>query len=156
MKIADSSGVTELLGNVVSPVFRKTIFRGLKKGSHALKLISLNFAANLLGLGNAAMPLGIAAMQELEKEQRTTDTASDEMIAFVVMNTASLQLIPTTAVMLRTKFGSADPMGILVPVGIASAAALLAGLGVAMLLCRAKAPSYRYSAHTKGELMDTT
>lgn len=138
MKIADKSGLTEALGKIFTPILHKTLFRGLKKGSHALHLIALNFAANLIGLGNAAMPIGLSAMQALENEQNCGDTASDEMITFVVMNTASLQIIPTTAIMLRTKYGSLAPTEIISSVGIASAASLAAGLAVAKILCKIK------------------
>ena len=84
--------------------------------------------ANLLGMGNAATPLGIAAMKELDKENRHRGTASNEMCMFVVINTASIQLIPATVISLRQMFGSSNPSGIVVPVWICSVCAVVMGV----------------------------
>ena len=78
-----------------------------------MQYIVLNLTANMLGLGNASTPFGIAAMKELEKEEQTGEKASNNMILFVVLNTASIQIIPTTIAALRLKNGSADPLEIL-------------------------------------------
>lgn len=135
MRVAQESGLTQKLAKLFAPLLKR-IFRGA--GARALELISLNVTANLLGLGNAATPLGLAAMQELERdlppEQRTT--ASDSMILFVVLNTASIQLIPTTIAVLRLKYGSANPLDIIPAVLISSVASVTAGLLMAKGLNR--------------------
>lgn len=128
MRVAQAAGVTELLAQLFSPVLGK-LFKGLKKGGKALQLITLNLTANLLGLGNASTPFGIAAMREIEAEENlNSDQANHNMIVFTVMNTASLQLIPTTVAALRLKNGSSDPMLILPCVWIVSVLSLSAAL----------------------------
>lgn len=128
MKVAQAAGVTELLAQLFSPVLGK-LFKNLKKGGKALQLITLNLTANLLGLGNASTPFGIAAMREIEAEENlNSDRASHSMIVFTVMNTASLQIIPTTVAALRLKNGSSNPMSILPCVWIVSALSLTAAL----------------------------
>lgn len=112
------------------PAVLSLLFRGIKPGSPAAKAISMNITANLLGLGNAATPLGIAAMRELEATNQNPSIASNDMITFVVLNTASLQLIPTTTAALRMQAGSASPFDILPAVWAAS----LASVVVAVLL----------------------
>ena len=98
--------------------------------------ITMNMAANLLGLGNAATPLGLAAMRELEREAGHPTVATDAMITFVVLNTASLQLIPTTNAYLRLAAGSQNPMEILPAVWMASAGSIAVGVMVARVLGR--------------------
>ncbi len=129
MRVAQKSGLTEQLAKLMSPVLG-LLFRGLKKGGRAMQYISLNLTANLLGLGNASTPFGLAAMREIEKEEQSPspEKASHNMIIFTVMNTASLQLVPTTVAALRLSAGSENPMEILPCVWITSAAALTAAL----------------------------
>lgn len=129
MRVAQSSGLTGKLAELAAPVLSK-LFGGLKRGGTAMQYITLNITANILGLGNASTPFGIAAMREIEKEEHslTPELASDNMITLTVMNTASLQLIPTTAAALRLKYGSASPMEILPCVWITSVCALAAAL----------------------------
>ena len=129
MRVAQKSGLTEQLAKLMSPVLG-LLFRGLKKGGKAMQYISLNLTANLLGLGNASTPFGLAAMREIEKEEQSSspEKASHNMIIFTVMNTASLQLVPTTVAALRLSAGSENPMEILPCVWITSAAALTAAL----------------------------
>ena len=97
-----------------------------------MQAISMNLSANLLGLGNAATPLGLAAMRELQKLNPHKDSASNAMVTFVAMNTASLQLIPTTCAALRQQAGSAAPMEILPAVWLTG----LSSLAVVLLLDR--------------------
>lgn len=129
MRVAQKSGLTEQLAKLMSPVLG-LLFRGLKKGGKAMQYISLNLTANLLGLGNASTPFGLAAMREIEKEEHSSspEKASHNMIIFTVMNTASLQLVPTTVAALRLSAGSENPMEILPCVWITSIAALTAAL----------------------------
>ena len=112
MRAAQTSGLTELVAKALSPILR-LIFHGISPKGEAMQYIILNMTANLLGLGNASTPFGIAAMKALDKEEKSVDRATDNMILFVVLNTASLQLIPTTVAALRLQHGSAAPMEIL-------------------------------------------
>lgn len=121
MRVAQASGLTEIIAKGLSPILKR-LFKGISQKGEAMQFIILNITANLLGLGNASTPFGIAAVKALEKEEKTSDTASDNMILFIVLNTASLQLIPTTAAALRLKHGSAAPMEILPAVWIVSIA----------------------------------
>lgn len=120
MRAAQSSGLTALAAKGLSPLLRR-LFKGISQKGEAMQFIVLNITANLLGLGNASTPFGIAAVRALEKEEKTGEEASDNMILFVVLNTASLQLIPTTAAALRLQHGSEAPMEILPAVWAVSA-----------------------------------
>lgn len=135
MRVAEKSGITEMLAKLFSPVLGM-LFKGLKKGGKAMQYITLNLTANILGLGNASTPFGLKAMAEIEKEENnpTPENASHNMIVFAVMNTASLQLIPTTVAALRLKAGSADPMEILPCVWLTSSVVLVIALIAANLL----------------------
>lgn len=132
MKIADAGGITAALSKLMSPLTRR-LFPSCPKGGPAVRAICMNVTANLLGLGNAATPLGIAAMKELAK-QSPGGTADNSMVMFVVINTASLQLIPTFMATLRAKYGSPSPFDILPAVWFTSACALLAGVLMAKVL----------------------
>ena len=133
MAVAEKAGLTQLLASAFSPILSR-LFRELKPGGEAMRAITLNLSANLLGLGNAATPLGIAAMKAMQKEQRSGDTATDGMALFVVMNTASLQLIPTSTAVLRAAAGSAAPLDILPAVWAASAVSLAVGIAAARMM----------------------
>lgn len=119
MRVAQRAGLTEKLAALLSPVV-KLLFGSLKRDGKAAGLITMNLAANILGLGNASTPLGIAAMKAIAEEDNVTDTASDNMIMLTVLNTASLQIIPATAAALRAANGAEKPMDILPCVWIVS------------------------------------
>lgn len=120
MNVARKAGLVEKLSRALSPVVG-ALFRGVKRGGRAAGLITLNLAANILGLGNASTPFGIAAMKAIAEENAGfSDAATDDMIMLAVLNTASLQLIPTTAAALRAANGSAKPFEILPCVWIVS------------------------------------
>lgn len=119
MRVAERAGLTEKLARLLSPIVC-ALFRGIPKGSKAVGLITMNLAANILGLGNASTPLGIAAMRELSETERAEGAASDNMILLAVLNTASLQIIPATAAALRTANGAENPFDILPCVWIVS------------------------------------
>lgn len=133
MKIADAGGITAVLARAFSPL-TKRLFPGYAKNSPAAKAICMNVTANLLGLGNAATPLGIAAMKEMQRANPDSSTANNGMVMFVVLNTASIQLIPTFMGTLRAKYGSPLPFDILPAVWLASVVSLLVGVAVAKLL----------------------
>lgn len=133
MRIAEKAKITELISKLFRPI-AKILFKGLDLNGKAFNAICMNITANLLGLGNAATPLGLEAMHRLELEEKTDNTASRNMIVFIVLNTASITLIPTTAASLRIKHGSAAPLDILPCVWITSVCALVAGLITALSL----------------------
>ena len=133
MRIAEKSGITKAISFVLKPVIR-LLFPGLQSGGKAAQYICMNVSANLLGLGNAATPFGLEAMKQLQADNPDKTTASNHMITFVVMNTASVQLIPTTIAMLRSKYGSTSPMDIIPAVWAASLCSLLVGVTIARLL----------------------
>ncbi len=118
LQIASESGLTNVFVKIISPVTR-VIFPSLKKDSKALKAISMNMVANILGLSNAATPLGLKAMDELKKISKKNE-ASNEMCTFVILNTASIQLLPSTLIAIRTSLGSNNPGEIIVPIWITS------------------------------------
>ncbi len=133
MRVAEKAGVTDVLARLFRPLL-KHIFKGLDTSGKAFHAICMNITANLLGLGNAATPLGLEAMKRLEEEEGENEITSRNMVLFVVLNTASITLIPTTAASLRLKHGSEAPMEILPCVLITSACALLVGLVTAAIL----------------------
>lgn len=137
MQLAETSGLTKIIARALSPILR-LLFPELRKDKDAQSAISMNITANLLGIGNAATPLGIEAMKRLKKHAPASDTASNAMVLFVVLNTASIKLIPTTVAMLRYENGSNAPMEIM-PVSLfVSAAACTVAILAAKLLERRK------------------
>ena len=128
MAIAKDAGLTEKMSKIFAPLLRK-LFPDIDEGSDAFSYISMNISANLLGLGNAATPLGLSAMKELRKNS-IDDRATDSMVTFVVMNTASIQMIPTTVAVLRRSYESSSPFDVIFCVWISSALALMVGLCV--------------------------
>jgi spore maturation protein A len=133
MRVAEKSGLTEKLCFLFKPMAR-FIFKGIDPKGKAFKAMIMNVTANLLGLGNAATPFGMEAMRELEKEEKTGDTASDNMILFTVLNTASITLIPTTAATLRLKHGSTEPFVIIPCVLLCSVTILVVTMSVTMIV----------------------
>ena len=136
MRVAEKAGLTQKAAKLLAPVVG-LLFKGLKKGGRAASLITMNLAANLLGLGNATTPLGISAMQAIAEETGCGDEADDNMIMLAVLNTASLQLIPATAAGLRAANGAQSPLDILPCVWITSAYSLCAVVAAAKLMSRA-------------------
>lgn len=137
MEIAEQSGITEIFSKILSPII-KPIFPELKNDKSSRRAISMNITANLLGLGNAATPLGVEAMRRMNENNPDKSRATDSMATFVVINTASVQLVPVTTAILRAKYGSEEPMAILPTVLASSLAALLVGLIVDKALRREK------------------
>lgn len=133
MKVADRACLTEKISGLFSPLI-KVLFGGMDHKSESAKAITLNISANLLGLGNAATPLGIAAMRAMDKENNHGKTASNNMIIFVVLNTASMQLIPTTTAILRQAAGSSRPLDIMPAVWVSSFVSVASGIIMCKLL----------------------
>ena len=133
-ELLDRSGLRAVLARLLEPVLRR-LFPSAVRDPEALGAISGNVTANLLGLGNAATPLGVAAAKRM-RMLSGSDAASDELCRFVVLNTASVQLLPTTAAALRGSLGAPAPFDILPAVWLSSALSVGAGLGAAALLRR--------------------
>ena len=129
-KIGERAGLVKMLAKILRPLTR-LMFPKLDKDSSVLGSIVMNMVANLFGMGNAATPLGLKAMNELDAVNRHRQTASNAMCMFVVLNTASIQLIPTTVISLRQTYGSAAPAEILIPIWISSVCALTVGITMA-------------------------
>ena len=125
MNIASESGLIDIFSKLLRPFYR-LFFKKIPENSKAGKNILMNIAANILGLGNAATPFGIKAMEQLG--EKANGRATNEMITFLVLNTASIQLLPTTIIALRGEAGAKMPSDILVPVWIVSVFALIMGL----------------------------
>ena len=126
MNVAEKSGLVKLICRLLRPLIL-LIFPGLEHEEKALGAVSMNLSANLLGIGNAATPFGIEAVNEL-KTLSKSDFATKEMVCFVVMNTASLQLIPTTIAALRMENGVENPLDILPAVWFVSIFSLVLGI----------------------------
>lgn len=133
INIANKGGLTNILSNFFSPILKK-IFPMYSKNSPQMKAICMNIAANLLGLGNAATPMGIAAMKAMQKDNPNPKTATNSMVMFVVINTASIQLMPTFMTILRQQHGASSPLDILPAIWVSSIFALIVGVMVAKLL----------------------
>ena len=128
MKVAEKSGVTECLAGLFKPLI-KFLFPNCSSDKKAVHAICMNITANLLGLGNAATPFGIKAVKELQKcNPLKKDTASNDMAMFVIINTASLQLVPTFLCTLRQKYGCSNPLDIVPYLWIVSICALIVGI----------------------------
>ena len=132
MEIGDKAGLTTLFSKVMYPLVSR-IFPKLRKEKYVLEAISMNITANVLGLGNAATPLGLEAMRRLQSVNRNTAYASDEMVVFVVMNTAAMHIIPTTVATMRGQYGSADPMEIMPAAFLTSFCALMTAIVIAKI-----------------------
>lgn len=127
MKIARDSSLSQKLAKLLSPIIR-FLFLDIKKDSSTYNEISLNIIANLLGLGNAATPLGLKAMSSLQEQNPNKNTLSNSMAMLILLNTASLQLIPTTVIAIRSSLNSANPTSIIVPVWLSTICAAIAGV----------------------------
>lgn len=127
MKIAETSGLLKKLSNLLTPLLSK-IFPEIPKGHESLSLIASNVIANMAGLGSAATPFGLKAMDSLQQLNKKKDTASRSMITFLVLNTSGVTIIPTTIISLRMLHGSSDPTGIVLPCLLATLCSTIAGL----------------------------
>lgn len=132
MEIGDKAGLTAVFSKLMYPVV-SLIFPRLRKEKYVLEAISMNITANVLGLGNAATPLGLEAMRRLQSVNSNTLYASDEMVVFVVMNTAAMHIIPTTVATMRGQYGSTDPMEIMPAAFLTSFCALAIAIAVAKI-----------------------
>ena len=135
MEIASNTKVIVHLTDKLKPVLKK-LFPEVKPNSQVQKEISMNIIANILGLGNAATPIGLKAMDTMQKENKDKDKLSNSMIMFIILNTASLQLIPTTVIAIRNSLNSSNPTQIIFPVWVATIIAAITGVTVTKILIR--------------------
>ena len=139
MKVGEKGGVVNVLAKVLSPVFTK-LFPDIPKGHPVTGSIFMNIAANMLGLDNAATPLGLKAMEQMQelntKKDTAKDTASNPMIMFLVLNTSGLTLIPVSIMVYRAQMGAAQPTDIFIPILLATFFSTLAGIIITSLFQR--------------------
>lgn len=135
MKIVQETSLMKKLTKFISPLM-KILFPKMKKEDKEYKEITINIIANLLGIGNAATPLGLKAMQTMQEKNPQKDKITDSMAMFIVLNTASIQLIPSTVIAVRASLGSVNPSQIIVPVWIATIAADVAGIVASKILMK--------------------
>ena len=135
MQIANKTSVIDKLTSFLSPIIRY-LFPDLKKKPKIQKEISMNMIANILGLGNAATPLGLKAMKSMQEENEDKEVLSDSMAMFIVINTASIQIIPTTVIAIRNSLGSENPTSIVFPVWIATICAAISGIVAVKMLIK--------------------
>lgn len=135
MKIVQETSLMKKLTKFISPLMR-FLFPTMKKEDKEYKEITINIIANLLGIGNAATPLGLKAMQTMQEKNPQKDRITDSMAMFIVLNTASIQLIPSTVIAVRASLGSVNPSQIIVPVWIATIAADVAGIVASKILMK--------------------
>jgi len=135
MKVGEKGGVVNVLARLLSPVFTK-LFPDIPKGHPVTGSIFMNIAANMLGLDNAATPLGLKAMEQMQELNTKKDTASNPMIMFLVLNTSGLTLIPVSIMVYRAQMGAAQPTDIFIPILLATFFSTLAGIIVTSLYQR--------------------
>ncbi len=148
MRVVQQAGLMRQIARAVAPVTRR-LFPGIPEGHPAMSAMIMNVSCNFLGLGNAATPFGIKAMEELDRLNTEKGTATNAMVLFLAINTAGFAILPTSAIAIRVSLDSGDPTGILFPTWIASGCAMIAGVTAAWLL--AKLPFYRASEPQVGE-----
>jgi spore maturation protein SpmA len=132
MKIGEKGGVVNVLARILSPIFTK-LFPDIPKGHPVTGSIFMNIAANMLGLDNAATPLGLKAMEQLQELNTKKDTATNPMIMFLVLNTSGLTLIPISILVYRAQLGAAQPTDIFIPILLATFFSTLAGIIITSL-----------------------
>ena len=127
LKVGEKGGVIAILGKAIGPLFQK-LFPGLPKGHPAYGSVMLNLAANMLGLDNAATPVGLKAMKEMQEANPDKETASNAQIMFLVLNAAGLTIIPVSIIVYRIQLGATNPADIFIPILISTFCALMTGL----------------------------
>ena len=137
MRVAEKSGLVQQLSRALAPVMR-FIFPEVPRDHPAMGAIVMNIAANMLGLANAATPLGIKAMEELQELNPLKETATNAMVMLMAINTASVQLIPATVIGLMAAAGSTNPTAVIAPTLIVTAGSLV----VAIVVCRLLQPFF--------------
>lgn len=132
MKIAQECGLVKILAKLLTPITR-ILFSDIKSDNEAIGNIAMNFTANALGLSNAATPIGIKAMQDLQEVNKDKSTASDAMCMFLAMNTAGFQIVPATVIAVLVSIGYKNPTDIILPVLIVTAIAFISAIIIALI-----------------------
>ena len=127
MSIASKTSVIKKLTRFLNPIIT-FLFPELKEDNEIKKAISMNMVANILGLGNAATPLGLKAMKLMQTKNKEKEVLTNSMATLIVINTASIQIIPTTVIAIRSSLGSQNPTSIIFPVWVATICAAIAGI----------------------------
>ena len=135
MQIASKTSIVKHLTKLLNPIMRK-IFPDIKKGEKVHEEITMNIIANIMGLGNAATPLGLKAMKSMQRKNSDKSRLTNSMAMFIVLNTASIQLIPTTVIAIRSSLGSSNPTAMIIPVWIATICAAIAAILSSKLLMK--------------------
>ena len=135
MKIACKTSIVKKLTKVLTPIMKK-LFPDIKRQDKVHEEISMNIIANIMGLGNAATPLGLKAMKSMQKVNNDKKRLSNSMAIFIVLNTASIQLIPTTVIAIRSSLKSNNPTAMIVPIWIATIFAAISAIGLAKILMK--------------------
>lgn len=133
IKIAEKTGVIEKISKFINPLIR-IIFPELKNDKEISGHIAMNMTANMIGLGNIATPIGLKAMKKLQEKNRNKTKLSKSMLTFVILNTASIQLIPTSVIAVRAAANSKSPTDIVLPTIIASVVSVVVGILIVRLL----------------------
>lgn len=139
MRIAEKSGLVKILAKLINPI-TKRLFNELPADNSAVGNIALSFSANALGLTNAATPIGLRVMEELQAENKDKKSASNSMCLFLAMNTAGFQIIPATVIAILVAVGSKNPTEIILPTMIVTSIAFISAIVVAKILQRLWAP----------------
>ncbi|MBR3889072.1 nucleoside recognition protein [bacterium] len=139
MRIAEKSGLVKIIAKLIKPI-TKWLFNDIPEESSAIGNIALSFSANALGLTNAATPIGLRVMEDLQKENIDKDSASNAMCTFLAMNTAGFQLIPATVIAILVAVGSKKPTEIILPTIIVTSIAFISAILIAKLFQKIWAP----------------
>lgn len=135
MEIAVNTSIIAKIEKMLKPIM-SLLFPKMRNSDNEYKEICMNIIANLLGLGNAATPLGLKAMQSMQEKNNNKNRLTDEMVMLIVINTASLQIIPTTVIAIRSSLGSSEPTKIIVPVWIATICAAITAIVITKIFIK--------------------
>ena len=135
IKIAEKTSMINKLKKLLSPLL-KLLFPDINKNDKAYGEISMNIVANIMGLGNAATPLGLNAMKSMQKKNPNKKVLSNSMAMFIIINTASIQIIPTTVIAIRSSLGSNNPTGMILAVWVATLGAAIAAIITSKILMK--------------------
>ena len=135
MRIAEKSGLVKLIAKIIEPI-AKILFKDIQNDSPAVGNIAMSISANALGLTNAATPIGLKVMQELQEDNDKKDTATDSMCMFLGMNTAGFQLIPATVIAILVGIGDKNPTDIIIPTLVVTTISFIAAIVTALILKR--------------------
>ncbi len=134
IKIIQETKLMKIIKKALQPILN-WLYPEARSNKKAMENISINMVSNILGIGNAATPAGIKAMQELQEQNTNKEELSNSMLTLIVLNTTSLQLIPTTIIAIRSSLGSAEPTNIIFPIWISTIVGTLVGVTGVKILC---------------------